>query len=198
MIVVGGGFTGMSTALHLREAGVDVAIVEAAQPGSGASGRNNGQVIPTLSKPDPEDIIAKHRRRGRAFRRRCCATAPRSCSTSRKRYDIKAEQEQSRLDPAGPSGQTAPTLLSGGCGNSRSSARRSKCSRAGTVRDMLGSDAWYGGFWNQTGGHINPLALARGLARTVLASAGASMRGRQPHKTSSARRQTLGGEDRKG
>ncbi len=33
---------------------------------------------------------------------------------------------------------------------------------------MLGSEAWYGGFWNKTGGHINPLALARGLARTVL------------------------------
>jgi glycine/D-amino acid oxidase-like deaminating enzyme len=33
---------------------------------------------------------------------------------------------------------------------------------------MLGSDAWHGGFWNRTGGHINPLALARGLAHVVL------------------------------
>jgi glycine/D-amino acid oxidase-like deaminating enzyme len=33
---------------------------------------------------------------------------------------------------------------------------------------MLGSDAWYGGFWNRTGGHTNPLALARGLASSVL------------------------------
>jgi glycine/D-amino acid oxidase-like deaminating enzyme len=32
---------------------------------------------------------------------------------------------------------------------------------------MTGSDAWFGGFWNKTGGHINPLALARELARTV-------------------------------
>jgi glycine/D-amino acid oxidase-like deaminating enzyme len=36
------------------------------------------------------------------------------------------------------------------------------------VAKMLGSDAWYGGFWNRTGGHINPLALSRGLARAVL------------------------------
>ncbi len=36
------------------------------------------------------------------------------------------------------------------------------------AREMLGSDAWFGGFWNKTGGHINPLALARGLARAVL------------------------------
>src|SRR6185437_15936369 len=49
VIVIGAGFTGLSTALHLREAGVDVAIVEAMEPGWGASGRNNGQVIPTLS-----------------------------------------------------------------------------------------------------------------------------------------------------
>ena len=50
VVVIGGGFTGLSAALHLREAGVDVAIVEAAEPGWGASGRNNGQVIPTLSQ----------------------------------------------------------------------------------------------------------------------------------------------------
>jgi glycerol-3-phosphate dehydrogenase len=33
VIVIGGGFTGLSTALHLREAGVDVAVVEAMEPG---------------------------------------------------------------------------------------------------------------------------------------------------------------------
>src|SRR6202165_2170162 len=65
VIVVGGGFTGLSTALHLREAGVDVAVVEAMEPGWGASGRNNGQVIPTLSRPDPEDIISRHGAAGR-------------------------------------------------------------------------------------------------------------------------------------
>ena len=67
VIVIGGGFTGLSTALHLREAGIDVAIVEAMEPGWGASGRNNGQVIPTLSRPDPEDIIAKHGAVGERF-----------------------------------------------------------------------------------------------------------------------------------
>ena len=36
------------------------------------------------------------------------------------------------------------------------------------VGAMLGSDAWFGGFWNRTGGHINPLALSRGLARALL------------------------------
>src|SRR5205814_10399857 len=61
VVIIGAGFTGLSTALHLREAGIDVAIVEAAEPGFGGSGRNNGRVIPTLTRPDPEDIVAKHR-----------------------------------------------------------------------------------------------------------------------------------------
>src|SRR5918993_1040374 len=65
--VVGAGFTGLSTALHLRRAGVDVALVEAAEPGWGASGRNNGQVIPTLSRPDPEDIVRRHGAAGERF-----------------------------------------------------------------------------------------------------------------------------------
>jgi glycine/D-amino acid oxidase-like deaminating enzyme len=41
------------------------------------------------------------------------------------------------------------------------------------VARRLGSDAWYGGWWNRTGGHINPLALARGLARAVADRGGA-------------------------
>ncbi len=40
------------------------------------------------------------------------------------------------------------------------------------MRTHAGSDAWFGGFWNKTGGHINPLALARGLARVVLEQGG--------------------------
>lgn len=55
--IVGGGFTGLSTALHLAEAGDDVAVLEAQQPGWGASGRNGGQVNPGL-KYDPDTIEA--------------------------------------------------------------------------------------------------------------------------------------------
>src|SRR4051812_26838504 len=52
-VIIGAGFTGLSTAIHLREAGVAVIVIEAAEPGWGASGRNNGQVIPTLAGHDP-------------------------------------------------------------------------------------------------------------------------------------------------
>ena len=42
--VIGGGYTGLSTAIHLRKLGFDVALVEANRLGWGASGRNGGHV----------------------------------------------------------------------------------------------------------------------------------------------------------
>ncbi len=166
VIVVGGGFTGLSTALHLREAGVDVAIVEAMEPGWGASGRNNGQVIPTLSRPDPEDIVAKHGGAGERF-----VGLLRDCASTlfdvARRYQIQAEQEQA--------GWVQPVHSPGRIKIAERRVRQ--WSKFGApvellsrdeVRKMLGSEAWFGGFWNKTGGHINPLALARGLARVVL------------------------------
>ncbi|MBZ8118996.1 FAD-binding oxidoreductase [Roseovarius sp. LXJ103] len=44
VVVIGGGFTGLSAALHLAEAGFDVALLEAHRVGFGASGRNGGQL----------------------------------------------------------------------------------------------------------------------------------------------------------
>src|SRR5947209_1637505 len=166
VIVIGPGFTGLSAALHLREAGVDVAILEAMAPGWGASGRNNGQVIPTLSRPDPEDIIARHGAVGERF----VALLRDSASTLfdlARRYQIPAEQEQS--------GWVQPVHSPGRIKIAERRVRQ--WSKLGApvellsreqTRAMLGSDAWFGGFWNRSGGHINPLALSRGLARVVL------------------------------
>jgi glycine/D-amino acid oxidase-like deaminating enzyme len=166
VIVIGGGFTGLSTALHLREAGVDVAIVEAMEPGWGASGRNNGQVIPTLSRPDPDDIVARHGEAGERF----VALLRDSASTLfdvARRYQIQAEQEQTGwIQPVHSPGRIkiAERRVRQW---SKFGAPVELLSRDKT-RQMLGSDAWFGGFWNRTGGHVNPLALSRGLARVVL------------------------------
>ncbi|WP_156492576.1 FAD-binding oxidoreductase, partial [Oleiphilus sp. HI0080] len=43
--IIGGGFSGASTALELRERGINVILVEAYRIGWGASGRNGGQLI---------------------------------------------------------------------------------------------------------------------------------------------------------
>ena len=53
--VIGGGVTGLSTALHLAGQGAKVVLLEAEEPGWGASGRNGGQVNPGL-KLDPDTV----------------------------------------------------------------------------------------------------------------------------------------------
>jgi glycine/D-amino acid oxidase-like deaminating enzyme len=170
VVVIGAGFTGLSSALHLREAGVDVAVVEAAEPGWGASGRNNGQVIPTLSRPDPDDIVAKHGAAGERF-----VALLRDSATTLfdlvRRYQIQAEQEQA--------GWIQPVHSPGRIKIAERRVRQ--WSKLGApvellsrdqTRQMLGSEAWHGGFWNRSGGTINPLALSRSLARVVLEQGG--------------------------
>lgn len=53
VVVVGGGYTGLSTALELRARGADVALLEQEFCGFGASGRNAGQLTPTIGKDAP-------------------------------------------------------------------------------------------------------------------------------------------------
>jgi glycine/D-amino acid oxidase-like deaminating enzyme len=176
-VVIGAGFTGLSTALNLRKAGVEVTVLEAAEPGWGASGRNNGQVIPTLSRPDPDDIEARFGDVGARF-----VNLLRDCASilfdTVREYGIEAEAEQT--------GWVQPVHSPG---RIRIAERRYRqwsqrgapveMLDAGEVAAMLGSTAWQGGFWNRSGGHVNPLALARGLARAALA-AGARIHGGTP------------------
>src|SRR6476646_7120828 len=161
VVVIGGGFTGLATALHLREAGIDVAIVEAMEPGWGASGRNNGQVIPTLSRPDPDDIVARHGAAGERFVAMLRDSANALFDLAR-RYQIQAEQEQT--------GWIQPMHSPGRIKIAERRVRQWSARGAPVellsreqMKAMLGSEAWYGGFWNRSGGHVNPLALARGM-----------------------------------
>ncbi|UWQ93781.1 FAD-binding oxidoreductase (plasmid) [Rhodobacteraceae bacterium M382] len=57
--VIGGGYTGLSAALHLAEAGADVVLVDAETPGWGASGRNGGLVSVGGSKVEDDYIIRR-------------------------------------------------------------------------------------------------------------------------------------------
>ncbi len=173
-VVIGAGFTGLSTALNLRKASVDVVVLEAAVPGWGASGRNNGQVIPTLSRPDPDDIEAKHGDAGARF-----VMLLRDCASilfdTARAHHIDAEAEQTGwMQPVHSPGRIAIAERRVRQWSARGAAV--ELLDLAQTRAMTGSDAWHGGFWNRTGGHINPLALARGLARAAI-DAGARIHG---------------------
>ncbi|MXO64949.1 FAD-dependent oxidoreductase [Altererythrobacter endophyticus] len=57
--IIGGGLAGMSSALHLSKAGAKVAVVEAATIGSGAAVASAGVIAPQLVRTTPSQVLAK-------------------------------------------------------------------------------------------------------------------------------------------
>jgi NADPH-dependent 2,4-dienoyl-CoA reductase/sulfur reductase-like enzyme len=49
VVIVGGGYTGLSTAVHLAERGIRSLVLEARDFGWGESGRSFGQIVPYLT-----------------------------------------------------------------------------------------------------------------------------------------------------
>ena len=68
VVVIGAGYTGLSTALALREEGMDVAVLDLDFAGSGASGRNAGHATPTIGK-DLWSLLTMQKKRGKGLMR---------------------------------------------------------------------------------------------------------------------------------
>jgi glycine/D-amino acid oxidase-like deaminating enzyme len=181
--VVGAGYTGLSAALHLAEAGIACTVLEGAEIGWGASGRNNGQVIPNLSRIDPEGIVASVSpelggpEKGEALVALIRDSASLVFDLIR-RHGIQAEAVQNGwIQPA-----HRPSRM-----RLAESRVRQWGSRGAPVRllsreqmaGLAGTDHWHGGWENRTGGRINPLGFVRGLAEAAI-RAGATVHTRSP------------------
>ena len=162
VVVIGGGYSGLSTALHLAKRGRRVMLLEAMAVGWGASGRNNGQVIPTMSAAEPDQFVARFGETGERLARLIGQSAEILFRLA-EAEGIECEAEQTGwFQPAHSPGRIKLS-------EKRVEAWRRYGSPAELLdreaaARLLGSDFWYGGMLNPTGGHINPLALARGLA----------------------------------
>jgi glycine/D-amino acid oxidase-like deaminating enzyme len=176
-VIVGGGFTGLSTALHLAGRGVRAVLVEANEPGWGASGRNGGQVIPGL-KLDPSELRAKL---GEERGRRLTATVG---ATADLVFDLIAQHgiECNARRSGWIQGAPGPK----GFAEVRSRAEEWAALGADVallhrdeVRARVGGGDYAGAFLDRRGGTLNPLSYARGLARAS-AAAGATIHADSP------------------
>lgn len=166
LAIIGGGFSGLCAALFARDRGLSVAVLEANDIGWGASGRNNGQIIPTLSRRDPADIIARFgAERGERIVAMVRDSADLVFGTIRS-LGIACNAEQTGwIQPAHSPGRVALARRRfeawGAHGAPVEFYDRSR------VSELLGTSTYFGGWGNRTGGHVNPLSLARGLAEAA-------------------------------
>ncbi len=175
--IIGAGFTGLSAGLHLAERGHKVVVLEAAQAGWGASGRNNGQVIPTMTGAEPDTIAKRHGEAGERFAQLVCDSASYLFDLVR-RHDIDCESVQSGwFQPAHSSGRVRLSANRVEAWSRRGAPVR--LLDAAETAYLVGSQDWYGGMLNSSGGHINPLAFAKGLADRMVA-AGATLHENTP------------------
>jgi len=175
--IVGAGYTGLSTALHLAERGVSVCVLEANEPGWGASGRNGGQVNPTL-KYDPEQLVQMF---GPERAEPLISTVSNSADLVFKLI------EKHRIDCA-PVRRGWMQVSYTEKGVAGLHARAEQWARRGVpvqsldataVASRMGSEAFAGGWLDGRAGAIQPLAYARGLVAAALA-AGVRIYGQSP------------------
>ncbi|RUW57638.1 FAD-binding oxidoreductase [Mesorhizobium sp. M7A.F.Ca.US.008.03.1.1] len=173
VVVIGGGFTGLSAAAHLAKAGTDVVLIEAHRFGDGASGRNGGQ-LGTGQRAWVEDLEAEY-----------------GFSRAKALFDLAEEAKTHLLEftaanqididymPGQLSVAHKPRYVDDYRAHAEIMASRFSYPHisfmdARETAERLGSTAYFGGTRDTDTGHIHPMKLVIGTAR-VAALAGAQL-----------------------
>ncbi|WP_158964605.1 NAD(P)/FAD-dependent oxidoreductase [Chachezhania sediminis] len=171
--IVGGGFTGLSAALHLAEAGRRVVLVEAQRVGFGASGRNGGQVG-TGHNRDPlklEKMVGA----GNAAKLWDLAEASKDLVKSLvATHRIDCDLALGLLHAARSRSSLAEEHAHADQLVDRCGYEQIRKLDADEFRAICPSDYYVGGTYDSGAGHIHPLNFALGLARAA-AAAGATI-----------------------
>ncbi|MBX4336539.1 NAD(P)/FAD-dependent oxidoreductase [Bartonella raoultii] len=180
VVIIGGGFTGLSAAYHLAKAGVSVVLLEASRFGDGASGRNGGQLgtgqrqwVETLEKKygfERSKLLFNLAEEAKRDILSWCAMPDCQCdfrigqlSVFHKKCEVEAYQRH--VETMQRYGYCGLTFMN----------------RSETVR-RLGSSFYYGGIYDANTGHINPLKLVVWLAKQAK-NAGAKLYEKTPVTT---------------
>ncbi|NUH64934.1 FAD-binding oxidoreductase [Sulfitobacter sp. S0837] len=160
--IVGAGYSGLSTGLHLAEKGYKVAIMEGARVGWGASGRNGGQIVNGLNA----SLQTIKRRYGQDTATFVAGLVQEGGEIIRERvrtYDIKCDLKDKNIF----TGLTAAHM--------RELEERMKLWESYGIKNQemldkvqlrahVNSDLYAGGMIDHSGGHMHPLNLALGEA----------------------------------
>lgn len=166
VVIIGGGYTGLSAAYHLAKNGVDVVLIEAARLGDGASGRNGGQ-LGTGQRTWAEDLEKQY-----GFER------------AKALFEIAEEAKSHLLEFASANnidmdftrGQISAVHKQRYLKNYQNHAEQ-MATRFGyshiryvgrdEMASLLGSDRYHGGVYDSGTGHIHPLKFLIGAAKAA-------------------------------
>jgi glycine/D-amino acid oxidase-like deaminating enzyme len=165
--IVGAGFTGLSTALHLAETGVRAVVVEAVAPGFGASGRNAGWMQPDWWHKSPASVVAEMGRERTERVTRWLATGPARLQAWTERYRLSTGLDRRGLLHAidRASGIAKLETLARAW---QALGRDVEMVDEREVKRQVATSQHCAGVVFQDGAVVNPLALSRELARACL------------------------------
>jgi len=164
--IIGGGYTGLSAALHLAEAGIDAAVIEAEKVGWGASGRNGGQ----LHSGQRRDIDWLETHLGRDDARHLWRLAEDAKALTKSlidRHAIDCDWRDGLIETTHKARMVADEIAHVEKLKRDYDYEQAEWLDRDAVAAAIGTSAYFGGIRDMGAGHLNPLKFAQGLARAA-------------------------------
>ena len=165
--IIGGGFTGLSAALHLAQSGRHVTLLEQSRFGWGASGRNGGQAHVGMRRE--QSWLEKHVGLADAKQLWDLALDARShLDTLLTTHNIDCDFRPGLLHADHKARYTADTRAHVDHMRTKYDYPHLRFVDRDEVRAMIATDTYFSGSIDSRGGHLHPLKYALGLARAAL------------------------------
>lgn len=163
--IIGGGYTGLSTALHAAEKGLNCHVLEAETIGFGGSGRNVGLVNAGLWLA-PQDVHALMGETNSKPLINLLGAMPDYVFSLIEKHKIQCEAHRNGTIHAAHAPRGLKDLERRATGWQQMGVDVDLLS-AEQVAEKTGATAFYGGLLDRRAGTVNPMGYTRGLARAA-------------------------------